>query len=86
MDFEGDRLTIEVHCSKGTYVRTIAHDLGEVLGCGAHVVALRRTMAGPYIEDDLVTLDQVTRMAEDGRLDELLRPVATTEASGHRWN
>ena len=78
VDFEGDRLTIEVHCSKGTYVRTIAHDLGEVLGCGAHVVALRRTMAGPYIEDDLVTLDQVTRMAEDGRLDELLRPVATT--------
>ena len=77
VDFEGDRLTIEVHCSKGTYVRTIAHDLGEVLGCGAHVVALRRTMAGPYIEADLVTLDQVTRMAEDGRLDELLRPVAT---------
>ena len=77
VDFEGDRLTIEVHCSKGTYVRTIAHDLGEVLDCGAHVVALRRTTAGPYIEADLVTLDQVTRMAEDGRLDELLRPVAT---------
>ena len=77
VDYAGDRLTLEVHCSKGTYVRTIAHDLGEQLGCGAHVVALRRTTAGPYQEADLVTLDEMHRMAELDRLDELLQPVAT---------
>ena len=77
LDFEGDRLTLEVHCSKGTYVRTIAHDLGELLGCGAHVVALRRTMAGPYGEDDLITLEEMEHMAGQGCLDEALRPVST---------
>lgn len=77
VDYAGDRLTLEVHCSKGTYVRTIAHDLGEQLGCGAHVVALRRTTAGPYQEGDLVALDEMFRMAELDRLDELLQPVAT---------
>jgi tRNA pseudouridine55 synthase len=43
---EGDRLTLEIHCSKGTYVRTLAHDIGEALGCGAHVAELRRTGVG----------------------------------------
>ena len=77
VDYAEDRLVLEVHCSKGTYVRTIAHDLGEVLGCGAHVEALRRTTAGPYREDDLVTFDEMSRMAELGKLDGLLQPVAT---------
>lgn len=77
VDFAEGTLTIDVHCSKGTYVRTIAHDLGEALGCGAHVYALRRTMAGPYGEDDLVSFDDMDGAAEDGRLDGLLRPVAT---------
>ena len=56
---EDTRLTLDIHCSKGTYVRTIAHDLGEALGCGAHVEALRRTQAGPYDEDDLATLEEI---------------------------
>ncbi len=46
LDFEGDQLTLEMHCSKGTYVRTLAHDLGEVLGCGAHVTGLKRLAVG----------------------------------------
>ncbi|MDE0421785.1 MAG: tRNA pseudouridine(55) synthase TruB [Gammaproteobacteria bacterium] len=77
VDYADDRLVLEVHCSKGTYVRTIAHDLGEMLGCGAHVEALRRTTAGPYRENDLVTFDEMSRMAELGKLDSLLQPVAT---------
>ena len=77
VDFEGDTLTLDIHCSKGTYVRTIAHDLGEALGCGAHVYALRRTMAGPYREDDMVTLEEVQRQHDEGRIDDLLRPIAT---------
>lgn len=76
--FEGARLSLDIHCSKGTYVRTIAHDLGEALGCGAHVDALRRTQAGPYGEDDLATLEDIETARGEHRLDDLLRPVAST--------
>lgn len=75
--FEGDELTLDIHCSKGTYVRTIAADLGASLGCGAHVFALRRTMAGPYGEDDLVTLDELACRRAAGNLDAALQPVAS---------
>ena len=75
---EGTLLTLDIHCSKGTYVRTIAHDLGEALGCGAHVEALRRTQAGPYGEDDLATMGEIDAARDEHRLDELLRPVSST--------
>lgn len=75
---EGAEVTLNIHCSKGTYVRNIAHDLGEALGCGAHVCELRRTQAGPYAEADLVTMEELeARRAEGRSLDDLLRPVAT---------
>lgn len=48
LDAGADWLRVEVHCSKGTYVRTLAEDLGEALGCGAHLASLRRTVAGPF--------------------------------------
>lgn len=51
-----DWLTLSIHCSKGTYVRTLAEDLGEDLGCGAHVTALRRLAAGPFTERQAVTM------------------------------
>ncbi|OQX45033.1 MAG: tRNA pseudouridine(55) synthase TruB, partial [Candidatus Sedimenticola endophacoides] len=50
--WESPHLELEVRCSKGTYIRTLAEDIGEVLGCGAHVAALRRTGLGPYREAD----------------------------------
>jgi len=53
---DGDRLSVEIRCSKGTYVRSLAHDLGEVLGCGAHVAALRRTAMGGFTVDQTITL------------------------------
>ena len=52
VSFEGDEFEVETHCSKGTYVRAIAEEMGEMLGCGAHVSALRRSQAGPYGESD----------------------------------
>ena len=76
--FNGDVLELLIHCSKGTYVRTIAHDMGEALGCGAHVAELRRTMAGPYREGDLLTLEALEDRRREGRIDELLRPTAST--------
>jgi len=54
-----------VHCSKGTYVRTLAEDMGEALGCGGHVSRLRRLKVGPY-EDHMITLEQLEVLAEQG--------------------
>ena len=75
LEFEGDEFEMETHCSKGTYVRAIAKDMGEMLGCGAHVVALRRSQAGPYGESDLVTFDELREAREKGSLDPYLQPV-----------
>ena len=83
--FEGDEFELEIHCSKGTYVRTIAEELGEKLGCGAHVCALRRRKAGPYDESDMVTFDELERCRDEGglqALDALLLPV---ESSVRDW-
>jgi len=77
--FEGDELELEMHCSKGTYVRTVAEELGQILGCGAHVIALRRRMAGPYDQSDLVTFAALeAALADEGTLDGLLQPVSST--------
>jgi|TARA_B100000315_G_scaffold29061_1_gene24735 tRNA pseudouridine55 synthase len=75
--FEGDRLELEIHCSKGTYIRTIAEELGEMLGCGAHVIALRRRQAGPYTEEDLVTFELLEVRCEARTADELLQPISS---------
>tara|TARA_R110000787_G_scaffold333_4_gene1089 strand:+ start:14473 stop:15414 length:942 start_codon:yes stop_codon:yes gene_type:complete len=69
---------VDIHCSKGTYIRTIAEDLGKVLGVGAHVSGLRRTAAGPFNLDDAITLEQLEALREGKRaedLDFLLRPL-----------
>lgn len=73
-------LELNVHCSKGTYVRTLAEDLGHRIGCGAHVVGLRRTSVGPYGEETgFVTLDELERLEVEGfsALDALLLPMET---------
>lgn len=75
--FEGDEFEVETHCSKGTYVRAIAEEMGEMLGCGAHVAALRRSQAGPYGESDLVTFDELEAARGKGSLDPFLQPVWT---------
>lgn len=77
-DFE-----LRVHCSKGTYVRTLAVDIGEALGCGAHVVALRRTAVGPYTDLPMHTMDELEALAEQGQeaLDAVLLPIDTALAT-----
>ena len=60
-------------CSKGTYIRTLVEDIGEMLGCGAHVVQLRRLMAGPYEEAQSYTIETLEQMRSEGlSLDGLL--------------
>jgi len=63
-DFSGDEIELEIHCSKGTYVRTIADDIGEALGCGAHVTALRRLQAGGFDESNCVTISTLRELHE----------------------
>jgi tRNA pseudouridine55 synthase len=75
--FAGDELELEIHCSKGTYVRTLAEDLGAELGCGAHVVALRRLGAGPYGEADAITIDALEALPDQPARDALLLPVVS---------
>ncbi|EOI3555212.1 tRNA pseudouridine(55) synthase TruB [Cronobacter dublinensis] len=81
---EGNELELEVHCSKGTYIRTIIDDLGEKLGCGAHVTYLRRLTVSKYPVDRMVTLEQLNALLEAAQqqdiapselLDPLLMPM-----------
>ncbi|NRF15353.1 tRNA pseudouridine(55) synthase TruB [Vibrio coralliilyticus] len=69
--FEGDEIEMEVHCSKGTYIRTIVDDLGEMLGCGAHVTMLRRTAVANYPYEKMVTLEQLNELLEQAHRDEV---------------
>ena len=82
---EGDRFAFFVHCSKGTYVRTLAEEFGEALGCGAHLSGLRRTRVGPFAVADAVDLETVQGRAEEEgpeALEDLLLPV---EAGVSDW-
>lgn len=60
---------LEAHVSKGTYIRSLAEDIGAVLGCGAHVVMLRRLSLGPFVLPEMVTLEQVEQALETGGMD-----------------
>lgn len=82
--WEGDELELEIHCSKGTYIRTITDDLGELLGCGAHVIYLRRLQVAKYPIARMVTLEQLNALVEQAQeqgiapselLDPLLMPM-----------
>ncbi|MDK4202001.1 tRNA pseudouridine(55) synthase TruB [Pseudomonas sp. HR1] len=73
-----DRATLEVACSKGTYVRTLVEDLGARLGCGAHVAELRRTQAGPFGLAQAISLEELEAAHAEGgseALDRFLLPV-----------
>jgi len=73
---EPPRVEFEVHCSKGTYIRTLAHDWGLKLGCGGHLEALRRIQSGPFVIDQALILGQIEALARQGRLEQRLIPPA----------
>ncbi len=74
LDGAADVWRIAVHCSKGTYIRVLAEDIGKALGCGAHLLALRRTHSGSLTLANSCTLEQLAELDEPGR-DALLLPV-----------
>ena len=74
LEWDPPNLTIRIRCSPGTYIRSLAHDLGELLGCGAHLTALRRTVSGPFTLDHSHTLEELEELRRAGRLREALLP------------
>ena len=77
LDVEGDRARVRVRCSTGTYLRSLAHDLGLEVGVGAHVESLRRLAMGEFTIDDARTFDQLESMRDEGRIEEALLPPET---------
>ncbi|OIQ27261.1 MAG: tRNA pseudouridine(55) synthase TruB [Alphaproteobacteria bacterium MedPE-SWcel] len=72
---DADHVILEMTCGKGGYVRSIARDLGERLGCLGHVLKLRRTWSGPFDAEDGITLEQIDNLAKSPELDQFLRPL-----------
>ncbi len=72
---EADTYRIAVHCSKGTYIRTLVSDIGQALGCGAVLTALRRTMAAGFEQKSCITLGQAQQLADTGELYRAVMPV-----------
>ncbi|ACS97355.1 pseudouridine synthase [Aggregatibacter aphrophilus NJ8700] len=83
IEYNAPYLTLEVHCSKGTYIRTLVDDLGEVLGCGAHVTMLRRTAVADYPTEKMLDWNALQSLAAQqdlALLDALLLPMDTAVA------
>jgi tRNA pseudouridine55 synthase len=77
LDWALPDVTVEVVCSAGTYIRSLAYDIGQTLGCGAHLTALTRTAAGEFRLEDSHTLEALDALAQAGRLAEVLLPPET---------
>ena len=73
LNYENNILELDITCSKGTYIRTVIDDLGQLLECGAHVIALRRTGVAHYQEEDMMTLEALENQIDNQ--DKLLQPI-----------
>lgn len=76
-DFTADTISISVKCSKGTYIRTLAQDIGRKLGCGAYIKSLRRVASGPFLAEQMLSMSSLENLATQGteELDKLLLPI-----------
>lgn len=75
LEWQSPRLSFDVHCSKGTYIRTLAEDIATALGSCAHLVALRRLSVQPFEAQPMVTLEQLQQAKDQGGLEDFLMPV-----------
>jgi tRNA pseudouridine55 synthase len=74
VNWQHPKLTLNVECSKGTYIRSLAYDMGEALECGAHLTALVRTRSGPFTIEQSLTLEQLTETVQQGQIATCLFP------------
>lgn len=81
IEYNAPFLTLEVHCSKGTYIRTLVDDLGEYLGCGAHVTMLRRTAVSDYPAEKMLNWEQLQQLAENQTLEALDNLLLATDSA-----
>ena len=79
LSLSDNQFTLDVVCSKGTYIRTLIEDIGDALGCGAHTIALRRTALGPFTDADMVDMDTLIDAEKNDReaLNNYVKPVET---------
>ena len=75
LQMELPRVTMRVHCSKGTYIRTLCHDIGQKLGCGGCMETLKRTKSGDFSIEEALTLEEIQAKKDAGNLQEILYPV-----------
>ena len=80
LEYSGERCRFRVACSKGTYIRTLMEDIGNVLGCGAHLTALRRVAVGALRVESAFTLEQLAALSESERATRLLPPDALLQS------
>lgn len=85
VDYTQDRLVMSVRCSKGTYIRTLVDDIGERLGCGAFVCALRRTLVDPFAEKDMVTLAELKNLSEEQLQNHSESKLLPIDSALHAW-
>ncbi len=78
-------LVLEIHCSKGTYIRSLAEDIGNELGCGGHVSALKRLQSGPFQLEETYTLDQLSRVRDESGLHGLNDCLLPISAAVQDW-
>jgi tRNA pseudouridine55 synthase len=76
LGIEGSDIRLRAHCSAGTYLRAIAHELGQAVGCGAHLFQLRRVESGEFTLEGAQSLESLQELATDGRLSEALVPAS----------
>jgi tRNA pseudouridine55 synthase len=80
MDVNMPYVELKVSCSKGTYVRSLAHDVGQKLGCGAYLFSLRRTRVGPFDLQDALSPERISEVKTEGRMSEVLISIEQTLA------
>lgn len=77
IDFESPKVDFEISCSKGTYIRTIANDIGEKIGCGAYLSKLKRTRVGNYFLTDALSLKEIELFKGENALSKYIKPIET---------
>ncbi len=80
-DAVDNEFSMDVSCSKGTYIRTLSHDMGIRLGCGATLTALRRTISSGYRIEDSINIEEAARLAGEGRLEDHILPLESAFSS-----
>jgi tRNA pseudouridine55 synthase len=75
LDFDLPQLVLEVECGRGLYLRSLAHDLGQALGCGGHLSSLVRLRAGPFYSEESIPLDGLRERCLEGTWEEMLYPI-----------